>query len=182
MVVEIESVESRVRTREARVLCGAPEGERGDWMIEKLAELGVALLQPVDFDRAQWHRAQARIPRWQRIARAALRQSRGLFELEVRAPVSLAEALEHPGEPIEPWIADRSGARASRQAAAAAGSSVGLIGPAPGLTWEELDLAQARGFKPIALSNNNLRTETAALAWAAWWAGSGPEDETGPKP
>src|SRR5258708_4700352 len=37
-----------------RLLCGAPEGERGDWLIEKLAELGVTEFVPVDTARASW--------------------------------------------------------------------------------------------------------------------------------
>ncbi|HEY6193801.1 MAG TPA: RsmE family RNA methyltransferase, partial [Candidatus Eisenbacteria bacterium] len=59
----------------ARLLCGAPEGDRGDWLVEKLAELGVGELTPVQTQRARWP-GPLRSERWQRLATAALRQSR----------------------------------------------------------------------------------------------------------
>src|SRR5258708_38532927 len=52
-------VEARAQTPappSTRLLCGAPEGERGDWLVEKLAELGVSELVPVETQRARWSR------------------------------------------------------------------------------------------------------------------------------
>ena len=67
-VVEVETCARSERTRVARVLCGPPEGERGDWMIEKLAELGVAVFQPLDCERGGWERMKGRAERWRRLA------------------------------------------------------------------------------------------------------------------
>ena len=69
------------------IACGVPEGERADWLIEKLAELGVGAFQPIDTARARWRPERSRLERWQRLARAALGQSLGAWLLEVRAPV-----------------------------------------------------------------------------------------------
>jgi 16S rRNA U1498 N3-methylase RsmE len=44
------------------------------------------------------------------------------------------------------------------------------VGPAAGFEDEEWALLKVSGFEPIGLSWNRLRTETAALAWASWWA------------
>jgi len=45
-----------------------------------------------------------------------------------------------------------------------------MIGPAEGVDDRERGLLEARGFKPISLGESRLRSETAAMAWAAWWA------------
>ena len=165
----VESIERRERRREATILCGAPEGERGDWLIEKLAELGIARLQPVDTARARWERS-ARADRWQRLAVAALRQSRGAFLLEILEPAPLAAALAALGRGGTRWLADPAGPRGLTPAAAGP-ISVAAIGPAPGFDDDEWTRLRDEGFEPISLSESRLRTETAALAWACWWAG-----------
>ncbi len=176
--VEVERCERSARAREAWVLCGSPEGERGDWMIEKLAELGVAVLQPVDCERGGWERMKGRAERWRRLAVAALRQSRRRFLLEIRRPLPLAEALI--GLPAEGgrWLGDAAGPSASAIAPADTGVSVGLLGPAAGFSATERDAVRHGGFSTICLSDSRLRTETAALAWACWWSAAGPGSST----
>ena len=172
-VVEVTSRDVTARGREATFLCGAPEGERGDWLVEKLGELGIAVFQPVDCERAQWRPTASRAARWRRLAVAALRQSRRSHLLEVRDPQPLAEALERLDASAERWVADPSG-RAAAHVRPPLKPSVGMIGPGPGLSGREMEIILASGFDRIRLSNGVLRSETAALAWAAWWAGGDP--------
>lgn len=176
--VEIEDWERAERTREARVLCGPPEGERGDWMVEKLAELGVAVLQPVDCERGDWERLKGRAERWRRLAVAALRQSRRRFLLEVREPLPLGEALDGLATGSARWLGDATGPSGATLTPARTGLSIGLLGPAAGLSVAEREVVAGHGFAAICLSDSRLRTETAALAWACWWsaAGSGASD------
>jgi 16S rRNA (uracil1498-N3)-methyltransferase len=165
-------VEERPLRRAATVLCGAPEGERADWLVEKLAELGIAVFQPVDCARGGWGRAAGRLERWQRLTVAALRQSRQAHRMEVRAPLPLAAAVAALDPATARWLAEPTGAPP-----AAAGQDAPLevvaIGPAGGFNAAERDLMTAAGFTLISLSDNRLRTETAALAWAAGWAARG---------
>jgi len=164
----VESVEQRERSREAWLLCGAPEADRGDWLVEKLGELGVAVFQPVDCARGTWERAARRRDRWSRLTAAAVRQSRSPFRIELREPLPLAEALGRLPEGGSRWLADEAG---PRKAAGVAGSPVvGAVGPAAGFDDPEWSSLRERGFEPMCLSGNRLRSETAALAWAAWWA------------
>jgi len=81
LVVALDSAREHPRPPSARVLCGAPEGERGDWLVEKLAELGVTDLQPVDTEREGW--PERREARWDRLAVAALRQSRAAWRMAI---------------------------------------------------------------------------------------------------
>lgn len=167
-VLEVERLEPG---RGALLLCGAPERGRADWMVEKLAELGVSTLQPVHCERAPWSPAEVRLARWRRLAVAALRQSLGCFLLEVRAPIRLDDALAGLPAGGSRYLAEPAGSVAGSLSAPVLGTVFGLVGPAPGLAEGERAVASAAGFQPIALSGNRLRTETAALAWASWWSG-----------
>jgi 16S rRNA (uracil1498-N3)-methyltransferase len=171
-VVEVESCERSRPARSAWVLAGAPEGERGDWLVEKLAELGVTVFQPVDCERARWEKMKGRTDRWHRLAVAALRQSRRRFLLEVRAPRPLAEVMTEVPAAAGTWLADASGPAAASVAPPRDGVAIGLIGPAAGLAEPERALAGRGGFQAISLSDSRLRAETAALAWACWWSGA----------
>jgi 16S rRNA (uracil1498-N3)-methyltransferase len=154
--------------RQAWVLCGAPEGHRADWLVEKLAELGVRVFQPLELERARFDEASSRRERWERLTVAALRQSRSAWRLEIRPPVGLAEALAAVPDGANRWIGDREGERGLTPPGRSI--SVGVIGPSQGLAVHERERLADGGFRAIALADNRLRAETAALAWAAWWA------------
>ncbi len=171
VTARVESVERAVARRRACVLCGAPEGQRADWLVEKLAELGVGRLVLVDCERARWDAAAARLDRLERLAVAGLRQSRRCWRMRVEGPVGLDEAVRAlPGEG-ERWLADESGGPPGR--AGAEGLSTGAIGPAEGFSDAESTSLRSSGFRGIALSDARLRCETAAVAWAAWWSAGG---------
>lgn len=170
VAAEVEAVAQEPATRPSWVLCGAPQGERADWLVEKLAELGVARFQPVDTARASWRRGAGRRGRWERLAVAALRQSRRTHLMAVADPLPLEGAVEGLPPGSRRWLADAAGGRPSAPGPACAVPATGLIGPAGGLTDAERDAALRSGFVPVRLTDGRLRTETAALAWAAWWA------------
>jgi len=173
-LVEVETCVRSERTRVAWVLSGPPEGERGDWMIEKLAELGVAVFQPLDCQRGGWERMKGRADRWRRLAVAALRQSRRRFLIEIKEPLAVGEALAGLPAGGGRWLGDAAGAGAATMSPLGTGLSIGLIGPAGGLSQSERASARGGGFTAICLSDSRLRTETAALAWACWWSGAVP--------
>jgi 16S rRNA (uracil1498-N3)-methyltransferase len=173
VVAEVESLHREEPGRRSWVLCGVPEGERADWLVEKLAELGVERLVPVDGARGEWKKLGGRHARWERLAIAALRQSRRVHRLTVAEPLPLAQALGSLPAGCERWIADPSGARAEPARQVEAHLCVGLVGCSGGFEPEELAMALGEGFKPMRLSDGRLRTETAALAWAAWWSAAG---------
>lgn len=165
----VTRLEHLARTRTLTLACGAPEGDRGDWLIEKAAELGVSVLQPLDTERGRWERAAAREARWARLARAALRQSRACWALELRTPEPFAVWLGRmPAGPL--WLADPAGAPAGAAPAAAQGQTTVAVGPASGFSDAERKALQDNGFQFLSLAPSRLRTETAALAAAAWWA------------
>jgi len=155
------------------VACGVPEGERADWLIEKLAELGVGAFQPIDTSRSRWRPERSRLSRWQRLARAALGQSQGAWLLEVRAPVPWSEFVASIPPGSSAWLADPLGQEGLDPAVDGA-SWWGAVGPAAGFDEREKDDLVAVGFRPIRLSSRRLRTETAAVGLAALWASTQP--------
>lgn len=165
---EVTALERSTRDRHARLLCGAPEGERADWLIEKLVELGVGRLVLVDCERAAWRAGAGRRRRWERLSEAALGQSLGRFGLAVEGPLPLARAVEElpPGGRLR--VAEGDGGPAEPEPGP--GEWVGVVGPAPGLSADERRRLREAGGRTIRLAPGRLRTETAAVAWACWWA------------
>ena len=167
LVVVLDSASEHPRPPSARMLCGAPEGERGDWLVEKLAELGVTDLQPVDTERERW--PARREARWERLAVAALRQSRAAWRMSIHPALGLSDAMAAAREPVR-WLADSEGESAAGLLEGAGGPAAAAIGPAPGFSEPERKALRGSGFTPVRLAVRRLRTETAALAVAALWA------------
>jgi len=166
---QVLSVERTGRERQAWIWCGAPEQGRADWLVEKLAELGVSRFQPLDCERESWPSGPARMERWKRLAIAALRQSRRTFLLDILPPASVGEALgTAPGDALR-WLADPSGGSPG-PAPKAAATEIGAVGPSGGFTSAEREALVAAGFAPVCLADGRLRTETAALSLASWLA------------
>jgi 16S rRNA (uracil1498-N3)-methyltransferase len=164
----VEKFDRHERGSAITLLCGAPEGGRADWLIEKLAELGVAAFHPVDCERASWGRAAARTERWSRLALAALRQSMSFHLMEILPVRPLGEALASLPTGGERRLAEGSGARF--EAPSTPSIRIGAVGPAPGFGVEERERLLAAGFIPTALGPSRLRTETAAVTLAGAWA------------
>ena len=174
VVVEIEGIAHEPVGRSSWLICGAPEGERADWLVEKLAELGVGRFLPVNTVRGGWKPTAGRRARWGRLAIAALRQARRTHLMAIAEPMPLLEALTALPPGGGRWLADESGAGAgSSTDPTAVDRAIGLIGPSGGLEAGERQAAIDIGFRPLRLSDARLRTETAALAWAAWWSAGG---------
>lgn len=178
VVLRVESREAIPAPPCTRLLCGAPEGERGDWLVEKLAELGVSELVPVESQRTRWPVALRR-ERWQRLAVAALRQSRSAWRLRVFEPVELAAAIAGTGAGAR-WLADPAGTRGASLALHPGEPVTGAVGPSSGFSDEERKLLGSHGFVTVRLAVLRLRTETAAVALAALWASRRGQDPDPP--
>ena len=149
VAAEVEAVTRETPVRPAWVLCGAPEGERADWLVEKLAELGVARFQPVDTSRGSL------------AAGGGTARALGAAGGGGPAPVAAhppddgrrsAAAGAGPGGPAR--RAAGAGSPTSRGSGSPTGWSVegspavGLVGPASGLDDGERAAALRRGLRP----------------------------------
>lgn len=156
---------------------GVIKGERMDWLVEKAAELGVDVLQPLLLQhcvvRLQGRDRTDKQARWQGLADAALEQCGRLHRMQVAVPQTLEQWLATPVHQVL-WLADeRPGAVPAAQAPlpSPGGGLAAVIGPEGGLAEAERAQLLVRGATPVALSANVLRAETAALAAAVIAAG-----------
>lgn len=148
------------------------------WLAEKATELGVARIQPVEFERSGSVADAGRSPGfWEKAGRravSALKQSGGAWLPEVLAPRSLPGLLSslHPVEELR-VVLDRDG----EPLLAVVGKppevpAVVVVGPEGGLTADELSACGRAGFVRATLGESTLRFETAAVAaLAVLWQG-----------
>jgi 16S rRNA (uracil1498-N3)-methyltransferase len=171
--LNVLTVKSPVRELPQRLEVAAPlpKGDRGQFLLEKLTELGVAAFVPLRTARSVVHPGETRLEKLQRYVIEASKQC-GRNVLMPVAPVTPWQdyCTRHDGPPTRlvahPGSADELAAMIGPQ-------SPGLalaVGPEGGFTEEEISLAQSHGWRAVSLGPRLLRIETAAIALAARFA------------
>jgi len=157
---------SRELPFELTIAAAMPKGDRGDFLIEKLVELGVTRFVPLHTERTIVQPKESRLEKLQQAVIEASKQCgrNVLMRIDeltrwnefVKQSRDGAKAILHPdGEPL------RSLETKSRNVAFA-------VGPEGGFTEEEVSLAESAGWRRVSLGPRILRVETAAIAAAAW--------------
>jgi 16S rRNA (uracil1498-N3)-methyltransferase len=136
--------------------------ERLAWVVEKATELGVARVVLVTSARTQSFRSTAAVlPRLERVARAAAKQSERSDWPAVTGPTPLGSALRDE-ESEARFFLDLDGEPFPRRVLKS--SSALLVGPEGGWTDEERNDASDRGWQRVTLPAGKLRAETAVIA------------------
>ncbi|MFM2078394.1 MAG: putative ribosomal small subunit methyltransferase [Actinomycetota bacterium] len=142
--------------RPCTIAAAIPKGDRLEWMVQKLTEVGVAEIVLLHCSRSvvRWdgERAEKQLARLQRVAREAAVQSRRVWLPVLRGPVPFAQVAALPGAAL----ADPDGDPGVR-------AQVVLIGPEGGFSPEEL----AAPLPRLRLLDTVLRVETAAVVAAS---------------
>lgn len=154
--IEIEPAPERPST----VGFAPVKGERPEWVVQKLTELGVDTILPLQTKRSvvRWDAARAakQMAKWQVIAREASMQSRRVRIPTVLPVMSLADALQLDTSSGAPVFAEPGGSPLDGGT-----DRFVLIGPEGGWDAEELQGQDLR-----SLPGGVLRAETAAIAAA----------------
>jgi len=163
-----EATESSLRID---VLHALPSKERFELVLEKLTELGVFRVVPMETPHsstlAERDAHQRKSHRWPHLLRRAGRQCRRAMLPELYAPADFATALTLVAEAEvkllldeteAPWTLKEGIGQLRPQSVAL------LIGPEGGFSRQEVALAQQAGVLPVRLGPRILRTETAAIA------------------
>ena len=133
------------------------KGDRTEWVVQKLAELGVDRITLLETGRSvvKWSqdRQDRQLERMRKVAREAAMQSRQAYLPIVEGPVKLGALADEPGIAL----ADHEGG------ALTAETAVLVIGPEGGWTPAERVIFKHR----VTLGSFNLRSETAALFGAS---------------
>lgn len=136
-------------------------GPRADTAVEKLVELGVERIGPLE---SEGMRHDARTDRWQRIAAAAAAQAKRPRIPTILPSRRLDAALAEPGALL---LSHEEPDHSLDEALAAAGRpALLLIGPEAGFSAREHAAARAAAVPVATLGPVVLRTETAAIAAA----------------
>lgn len=142
------------------------KGDRTEWAVEKLVEAGADEIVPLLCERTvvrpDERSGANRLRRLRLVARQAAMQARRPFLAEVQEPQSLSELLVRHKRVC---LAEPGGGPPSLS------RPVVCVGPEGGWSPEELALAELSGAGRVALGDQVLRVETAAVAAAVLLAG-----------
>jgi len=147
------------------VAVAVPKGDRADWMLQKLAELGATTIIPLKTQHSVVLPRETKQERWQRILVEACKQSKQAWLPELKPLSTITEALQHKadlkllldqnGKPLAGLLQDRPK------------TVLGFIGPEGGFTDDEKKQLETAGCVQASLGKPILRIETAAIALAA---------------
>jgi 16S rRNA (uracil1498-N3)-methyltransferase len=155
------TVQLEARAEPGLTVVFAPvKGERPEWVVQKLTELGIDRIVPLLSERSvvRWSgaRGKATVERLRRVAREAAAQCRRVWLPDVRDTMRFDE-LHTLGGPDEVVLAQLSGDRPT------VAQHVVAVGPEGGWSTEEL----ASGLPIVGFGLSVLRAETAAVTAGA---------------
>ncbi len=168
--LDVTGVESPRRELAFRVELAAPlpKGDRGQFLLEKLTELGVASFVPLRSARSIIHPGETRLEKLERYIIEASKQC-GRNVLMQIAPVTdwTVYCRQASLPPVRILAHPRFSGDPKLEAASTAQDCALAVGPEGGFTEEEVKTAQDEGWRFITLGPRILRIETAAVALAA---------------
>jgi len=145
------------------VASALPKGDRADFLIEKLTELGATRFVPLITARSVVIPKPNLVEKFTRAVIEASKQCGRNRLMAVEPPRTWAEFVRRDDLPANRFVLHPGG----EQFAPPAGGVAVAVGPEGGLTDEELSAAAAAGWKWASLGPRVLRVETAAIAAAA---------------
>jgi len=152
-----------------QLLQGISRGDRMDFVVQKVTELGVQRITPLITEysvvKLEPKRAEKRLQHWRGIAASACEQSGRNVLPQIDAPQPLRNWLGENFEVPGARVILKPGAEDSiRSIRSDVCELILLIGPEGGFSDAEYELAEATGFSATGFGERILRTETAAVA------------------
>lgn len=153
------------------VFQGVPKNPKLETIVQKLTELGVACIVPVDTVRAVAKLDKsAKVERLRKIAREAAKQSKRGIVPFVHDSVIFKEAVKMAAEAdlaIIPYEEETEISLKKVLSGKKPETVSVLIGPEGGFESHEIQLAKENGIASVTLGKRILRTETAPVAVSA---------------
>jgi 16S rRNA (uracil1498-N3)-methyltransferase len=167
VTLEVTAIEAPQRELGFRLEVAAPlpKGDRAQFLLEKLTELGVTSFTPLHTARSVVHPREAKLDKLQRHVIEASKQCGRNVLLQVQPLTEWKTFCASSTLPASRLLAHPSAEDGLRNANRS--DVVFAVGPEGGFTEEEVALALANGWQTVSLGPRILRIETAALALAA---------------
>ncbi|PZW66979.1 16S rRNA (uracil1498-N3)-methyltransferase [Pseudomonas sp. URMO17WK12:I1] len=147
---------------------GLSRGERMDWAIQKVTELGAQEISPIISARCEVRlkdeRTDKRMAHWRQVAISACEQCGRSVIPVIHPPIVLGDWLQQTNADLKLVLHPVAEPLTSHAKPA---SLAFLIGPEGGLTDAEVEQAKGAGFHAARLGPRVLRTETAPVAGLA---------------
>jgi 16S rRNA (uracil1498-N3)-methyltransferase len=135
--------------------------DRFEWMLEKITEIGVSQIYPLNSKRSEQHRF--RFDRYQQILIAAMLQSQQCWLPILHEPLVATKLIQDADQALKLIAHCEDDQKNPLQLVAPAQTSLILIGPEGDFSREEIELALQNNFIPVSLGETRLRTETAGV-------------------
>jgi 16S rRNA (uracil1498-N3)-methyltransferase len=156
---------------------GRMPSKKMEFCLQKAAEMGISEFIPLETSRSlkiPASKSVQRAGRWERIAREAVKQSKGTVVPAVRPSLPFERFVAAPGEGRLFHLSERGGRPLKDFLKEGRGPEDGIpvravlaVGPEGGWTDGEEEEFRARGFETVSLGRRILKSETAALAAVA---------------
>ncbi len=176
ILLEIDGIDTPQRELPfaLEVAAPLPKGDRAQFLVEKLTELGVTAFVPLDCQHCVIRPREAKLDKLQRYVIEASKQCGRNVLMKVEAPVNWSTYCAQPTAGENRWLAHPEGSVASPpppcpplRRGGTGGSPTAMrlaVGPEGGFTDDEVNAGRAHGWQLIGLGPRILRVETAALA------------------
>lgn len=165
-IAKIIKLEEKPRTRDYYlhvVIAPTKNNDRLEWFLEKATEIGIDEITPIICKNSE--RKIVKIDRLERIIQSAMKQSLQFTLPKLNPPINFSDFIKndfleeifiaHCEESIEKKFLKNIASPKSKY--------IILIGPEGDFSHEEIQQSLSKGFIPISLGANRLRTETAGL-------------------
>lgn len=165
VALEVLAVESPARELPFRLDVAAPlpRGDRAQFLLEKLTELGVTSFTPLRTARSVVHPRETKLDKLQRHVIEASKQCGRNVLLEMRSTIEWATFCRAAKLPPRRILGHPGGEKRCQEPFL---DTVAAVGPEGGFTEDEVALARAAGWHLLDLGPRILRVETAAIALA----------------
>lgn len=170
MVTELVEKQSAA---EWTIAAAVPKGERADWMVEKLSELGASAFIPLAAERSVvLPQGSNKMDRWKRIAIESAKQSRRAMPMRIEPLISVDQLVVNRmgiNQSSTGWYlsTEPTATPVMQLLMPPPQRALALVGPEGGWTDGEMEAFEKAGFLPVKLTSTILRVETAAIAIAA---------------
>jgi 16S rRNA (uracil1498-N3)-methyltransferase len=183
VVAEISSTQTKLEIKEKRpvndlgieitVACAIPKKVKMDDIIDKLTQLGVTCIIPLQTERVivklDKQKKLLRFLRWEKIAISAVKQSQRSNFVTIKPVTEFKDVVSNAQDfdlKLIPTLEPQTKTLKSvfNHSAEQFKKIMVLIGPEGDFTPQEVSLAKIAGFLPVTLGKQVLRVDTAAIA------------------
>jgi 16S rRNA (uracil1498-N3)-methyltransferase len=165
LVVQTIETPNRELPFSLEIAAPLPKGDRAQFLIEKLTELGVTAFTPLQTARSVVHPRETKLDKLERYVIEASKQCGRNVLMKIGPLTTWANFVHCQGLP-ERRIVAHPGEPAMLPGRGPSADGVAAVGPEGGFTDEEVELARAAGWAKAGLGPRILRMETAAMMMA----------------